>query len=118
MDHIVKSANDRKFVEAAYGFYLSDEQNALDIAAYCWEHETENLLLNHSNLPDEFFNLRTGLAGAVLQKFSNYRIRAAAVVDPGKISGRFSELVRELNRGSFFRVFESRAEAESWLLGI
>ena len=118
MDHIVKSGNNRKFVEAAAGFHLSDEQEALDIAAYCWEKETENLLLNHANLPDKFFNLRTGLAGAVLQKFSNYRIRAAAVVDPVKISGKFSELVRELNRGGSFRVFENREEAESWLLGI
>jgi PadR family transcriptional regulator, regulatory protein AphA len=116
MEHSVKSISGKKFVEAAIGFRLSGEQDALDIAAYCWENETENLLLNHGNLPDEFFNLRTGLAGAALQKFSNYRIKAAAVVDPLKIKGRFNDLVRELNRGGYFRVFEKRTDAESWLL--
>jgi len=118
MEHSVRSVNDRKFVEAATGFNLSGEQDALDIAAFCWENDTENLLLDHSNLPDEFFNLRTGLAGSVLQKFSNYRIRAAAVVDPSKIHGRFVDLARELNRGSYFRIFENINDAETWLLGV
>jgi len=118
MDHKVKGDGERKYVEAATGYLLSDEQEALDLAAFCWEHETQYLLLNHSNLPEAFFNLRTGLAGAVLQKFSNYRIRVAAVFEPEKISGRFSELVTELNRGRDFRVFAGKPEAEKWLLQI
>ena len=116
MDHRVKGTGDRKYVEAAPDYMISDEQEALDLAAFCWEQETQFLLISHSNLTDDFYNLRTGLAGSVLQKFANYRIRAAAVIDPLKVSGRFGELVNELNRGRDFRVFAEKDEAEKWLL--
>ena len=116
MEHKVVVNGNMKYVEAGSDFIISEEQDAVDIAAFCWENETENLLLVHENLNNSFFDLKSGLAGAVLQKFSNYRIRAAAVIDEVKISGRFSELTWELNRGNSFRIFDNRDEAVSWLL--
>ena len=116
MNHLVKGTDGSRYVEASGGHIIYSEQEALDLAAFCWEQETQCLLINHENLTDDFFNLRSGLAGAILQKFSNYRIRAAAVIDPVKVSGRFRELVSELNRGRDFRVFEKKEEAERWLL--
>lgn len=95
---------------------LSSEQDALELVAACGEYNTDRVMLHASNLTDDFYQLRTGLAGAVLQKFANYRIRAAAVLTPELVNqGRFKEMVLEANRGNQFRVFYDRESAEAWL---
>ena len=57
--------------------------------------DSGGLLIDESQLGPDFFDLRTGLAGEVLQKFTNYRVRLAIVIaDAQAYGGRFSELVR------------------------
>lgn len=104
------------FIECARRFIIDNEQKALEIVACCGEHETNKLLVHSDSLPSEFYNLRTGLAGSVLLKFSNYRIILAAVITPKRIgTGHFYEMVLETNRGHEFRVFTNRDEAATWL---
>jgi len=68
-------------------------------------------------LPEDFFNLRTGLAGSVLQKFSNYGLKVALVMaDQQRVKGKFREFITEANRGNSFKVFSSKEEAENWIL--
>lgn len=97
---------------------LQSESDALDLVALSMEHGCGRILLDAGALPAEFFRLRTGLAGAILQKFVNYHLRVAAVL-PHVLSsqGRFGEMVGESNRGSHFRVFEDRSGALDWLAG-
>jgi hypothetical protein len=96
---------------------VKSEAEALDLIAACGEHHTHRLLLHAASLPEDFYNLRSGLAGAVLQKFSNYRLRVAAIIpDEQAAQGRFGEMVLEANRGSQFRVFAEPLAAEDWLM--
>ncbi|MGE5370749.1 MAG: DUF4180 domain-containing protein [Solirubrobacterales bacterium] len=96
---------------------LVSTQYALDLVAACGEHDTQRLLIHAENLPPAFFDLKTKLAGEVLQKFVNYQIRAAAVVPPESLAkGRFREFALEANRGRQFRFFEKRQEAIDWLV--
>jgi PadR family transcriptional regulator, regulatory protein AphA len=98
------------------GALLDSEQAALDLIVSCGEANTFLLLLHAENLPEDFYNLRTGLAGNVLQKFVNYHIRVAAVLTPELANqGRFGEMVQEANRGNQFHVFYEHASAEHWL---
>ncbi|MFZ3079641.1 MAG: DUF4180 domain-containing protein [Bellilinea sp.] len=91
---------------------IANERDALDLAALCGEHLTERLLLDGDCLHPDFFDLKTGLAGAVLLKLSNYYIRTAVVLLPERVgSGRFAEFVHETNTGNQFRVFLGVAEA-------
>jgi hypothetical protein len=84
--------------------------------AGCLETGARSLLLDENALPAEFFDLSTGLAGALLQKLANYGIRLAAVVpDPSAHSPRFQELAREASTGSMFRFFRTRQQAIDWL---
>jgi hypothetical protein len=103
----------------ADGGRLIGEQDALELVGACGEAHTQRLLLAENCLSEEFYNLRSGLAGQVLLKFSNYRIVAAAVI-PEEISsqGRFGEFVMETNRGRQFRVFPTREAALAWLLTV
>lgn len=95
---------------------LNSEAKALELVAACGEAGTNRLLLEAGCLPESFFELRSGLAGQVLLKFSNYHLKVAAVADPKLVgNGRFAEFARETNRGHAFGVFPSRPEAEDWL---
>jgi len=76
----------------------------------------EGLLLTADDLGPEFFNLRSGLAGELLQKFSNYRLRVAIVLpEPDAYGKRFGELVKEHTTHGLIRFFLSGDEAKAWL---
>lgn len=106
------------YLECLPGEVLASEREALELVAACGENGTDRLMLHAGNLTEDFYRLRTGLAGEILQKFGNYRIRVAAVLTPELVNqGRFREMVLEANRGNEFRVFYNREAAERWLTG-
>jgi len=74
------------------------------------------LIVTEANLCPEFFNLRTGFAGEVLQKFVNYGAKLAIVIaDPRAHGDRFGELVHEHQSHPHVRFFKSEADAAAWL---
>lgn len=78
--------------------------------------ERGGLVLDEAALSPEFFDLRTGFAGEVLQKFTNYRTRLAVIVpDPSIHGGRFADLVHEHRTHSAVRFFSSDKLARQWL---
>ncbi len=97
---------------------IQNEQDGLDLISYCMSHGTNLLLIQGDRLSDDFLRLRTGIAGAILQKFTLYNIRAVVVIEKEKIHGKFNELISESNQGNMFRVYSSFEEAENWLLGM
>ena len=83
----------------------------------CLESGNEALLFAADALPESFFDLRTGVAGEVVQRLVNYGLRMAAVVpDPAAHGERFTEFAREAARGRGpFRFFADRDAALDWL---
>jgi hypothetical protein len=75
-------------------------------------------LLYAENLTEHFFDLSSGEAGAILQKFRNYYIRVAVVLpeDKSQLSSKFREMAAEENRSNDIRFFENRDSAEAWLI--
>jgi len=74
------------------------------------------LLLEEKQFNPDFFDLRTGLAGELFQKFTNYRARLAIVIaDESAYGGRFSELVYEHRAHKQVRFFTSAQLARQWL---
>ena len=74
------------------------------------------LILTEDDLGLEFFDLRSGFAGELLQKFVNYKIRVAIVVgDPTAYGERFVELAYEHRSHNMIRFVSSVGEARSWL---
>jgi len=91
--------------------------NAADIGtALAHGMERGGLLVYESQLGPAFFDLTTGLAGELFQKFTNYRVRLAVVVADPKIHGsRFSELAFEHRAHNAVRFFASGQSARQWL---
>lgn len=112
------SVNDSIIIECFPGEgTINSEADALDLVAACGEFRTPFLLLHDGVLPEAFFQLFTRLAGSILLKFSNYRLKVASVISPENIHrGKFEEFVLETNRGSDFRTFPNTDAATDWLL--
>ncbi|MCT2194773.1 DUF4180 domain-containing protein [Paenibacillus sp. p3-SID1389] len=95
---------------------ITTGQDAIRLIEACIEHNAGRLIVYAEALSEDFFNLRTGLAGEILQKFVNFSLRTALVVADGSlIKGRMKDLLAESHRGNTLRVFASQAEAENWL---
>jgi len=109
---------DRQYVECLPDDQLMNtEADVLDLVAACGEHGCDRLMIHACNLPQTFYDLKTGLVGVMFLKFSNYRIKCAAVLTPELVgNGRFAEMVWEENRGRQFHVFYDRDSAEKWLV--
>ena len=97
---------------------ISTDRDASDLIAACHEYGSNRLLLRQAALSPVFFDLESGLAGLLLQKLTNYRIRAVLVASDDSVyrGTRFAELQTETNRGDQFGIFSDRAAAEAWLL--
>ena len=119
MEPILQTSNRNPYLECQPGsLRIASERDALDLVGLCGEHQVHNVLIAGECLDEAFFDLKSGLAGAALLKWSNYSIRVAVILAPERIgSGRFSEFVKETNRGNQFRVFSEKESAVKWLAG-
>lgn len=92
---------------------IRNVQDALDVmVTVFYNHECEKIVLSKSALTEEFFDLKTRLAGDILQKYMNYRVRLAIV---GNFSGYTSKSLRdfmyESNQGKQVFFLEDQEEA-------
>ncbi len=80
---------------------LRDAQSALDfMMTLQYETGCSRIALNKEAVIEEFFTLRTGLAGEMLQKFVNYRVKLALYGDfSGYTSKPLRDFIEECNRG-------------------
>ena len=96
------------------GVVIHSAQDALDLLANAGYQGASGILMQDSQLAPAFFNLRSGLAGEVLQKFSTYDMRLAIVGDfTAYDSQALREFIRESNRVG--RISFVGTEAEAYL---
>jgi len=118
MNYRVVDKYNRKYIRLnPDGCHLRTETDALELLSACAENGTNLLLIPGERLSDDFFRLSTGIAGAILQKFATYGVKAAIVLDINSSKGRFREFLVESSRGNLFRAYAGFDEAETWLLG-
>ena len=101
-EQVVERAGVPVLVVGADGPVISGTQDALDVIGSAFSR-ADVVAIPVSRLAEQFFQLRTGLAGEIMQKFTNYRIRLAVVGDISAqvaASSALRDLVFESNRGS------------------
>jgi hypothetical protein len=85
-------------------------------AALAASIENGGLLLDETQLGENFFDLRTGFAAEMLQRFTSYRAKLAVVVrDAGAYGSRFGELTYEHRTHGCVRFFDTPQHARQWL---
>lgn len=90
------------FLCPADGPPLRDGGDALEVIGAALGADAELVVLPVRRLTDDFFALRTGVAGEIAQKFVNYRLRLAVLGDISRhlaASSALRDFVRESNRG-------------------
>lgn len=80
---------------------IQNSQDALDMMATATYEGSQHLIWHEHQLNPEFFDLKTGLAGEILQKVSNYKIKLAIVANTKKFQRHsLNAFVIECNRGN------------------
>lgn len=79
---------------------IRDVQDALDLMADCDYKGARSIIIGKENITPDFFNLKTGLAGEILQKFSTYNVRLAIIGDFSEYDSKsLRDFIYESNKG-------------------
>ena len=97
---------------------LTDAQSALELAmAARHAAGADQLLVDKAAVAGDFFILSTGLAGEILEKFIQYRIKMAVYGDFSCYTSKpLRDFIYESNHGSDFFFVPEREEALRLLL--
>ncbi|WP_433044378.1 DUF4180 domain-containing protein [Dactylosporangium sp. CS-033363] len=102
MDQVEEIGGVRALVLAGDGPRYGAELAATDLVGDAFGHDVDLVVVPAGRLADDFWVLRTGVAGEILQKLVNYRLRLAVLGDIAAqvaASDALRDLVRESNRG-------------------
>lgn len=92
---------------------ICDSQSALDfIMSVSYNTGCNKIILNKAALSEEFFKLKTGIAGEVLQKFINYHVKIAFIGDFSIYSSKsLKDFIYESNKGKDIFFLNNESEA-------
>jgi hypothetical protein len=95
--HII---NDQVIAELkSKSIVIQNVNDALDLLANANAHESNKIIVSKDNITQNFFDLKTRLAGDILQKFVNYDFHLAIVGDFTQTSSRsLRDFIYESNR--------------------
>lgn len=107
------SLNNIKIAEViAEGIVIHTAEDGLELLGNLYYQGFDKLLLHEKNLNANFFDLKTGIAGEILQKFSNYRMGLAIVGDFSKYTGKaIRDFMFESNKTGHVYFVTSSSEA-------
>ncbi|MPR36164.1 DUF4180 domain-containing protein [Salmonirosea aquatica] len=79
---------------------IKTAEDGLDLLGNLYYQGFDGIILYEKNIVPEFFDLKNGMAGEILQKFSNYRVRLAIVGDFTAHTGNsIRDFMYESNKG-------------------
>lgn len=96
---------------------INSTEDGLDLLGNLYYQEFNRIIIYEKNITPDFFELKNGMAGEILQKFSNYRVRLAIIGDFKKYTGKsINDFIYESNKGKQINFVTSRVEAMNALL--
>jgi hypothetical protein len=101
---------------SAEGFIIEKEEDGLDLLGNVYYQGFDRIIIHTENITPAFFDLKNKMAGEILQKFSNYRVRLAIVGDFSAYTGKsITDFMYESNNGKLINFLGSVEEALSKL---
>ena len=113
MDIKVHELNGKKIAEVIpSGILIATAEDGVDLLGNLYYQDVDRVILHAENITPEFFDLKTGTAGEILQKFSNYRVRLAIVGDFSDYTSKsIRDFIFESNKGGHINFVGSVDEA-------
>ena len=105
--------NDTKVAELiSNDLIITSIQDGLDLLGDLYYQGFDKTIIQRKNITADFFNLKSGIAGEILQKFANYRVRLAIVGDFSQYSGQsINDFIFESNKKGLINFVKSTSEA-------
>jgi hypothetical protein len=102
MDIILHETSAGKIAEInSDNVVLKDTDDSLNLIYESGAVDSGKIILYKNHVTPEFFDLRTKLAGEILQKFSNYRLQLAIIGDFSEYNSKsLNDFIHECNRGN------------------
>ncbi|MED1794733.1 DUF4180 domain-containing protein [Brevibacillus nitrificans] len=121
MEIRVDQRNDSKVaVVVSEEIVIQNVQDALDLMVSVQYNEgCDKIILKKEQIVDDFFELKTKLAGEILQKYTNYQVKLAIVGEFGSYNSKsLSDFIYESNKGKRFWFLPTETEALDALHGV
>lgn len=108
---------DTKIAEVISSDYiLTTIEDGLNLLGNLYYEGFDGIIIYEKNITPDFFDLKNGIAGEVLQKFSNYRVRLAIVGDFSHYNSRsIKDFIYESNKGKQVAFVSTLSEAKNVL---
>lgn len=91
---------------------ISNAEDGLELLGNIYYQDFDKLVLHAKNISPVFFDLKNGIAGEILQKFSNYRIQLFIVGDFTIYSSKsFNDFMYESNKAKHINFVKTLEEA-------
>jgi hypothetical protein len=91
---------------------INNTEDGLDLLGNLYYQDFDKIIIYDKNITPDFFDLKSGIAGEILQKFSNYRVRLAIVGDFSKYTSKsVNDFIYESNKGKQINFVSSQLEA-------
>ncbi|KOY86796.1 alpha/beta hydrolase [bacterium 336/3] len=101
--------NETKIAEiVSESMIIATTEDGLDVLASLYFQGFDKIIIHQNNITPDFFDLKTGIAGEILQKFSNYRVQLAIIGDFSQyISKSLKDFIFESNKQGHIIFVES-----------
>ncbi len=108
--HII---NDIKIAEIQSELIIiNNHQDGLDLLGNLYYQGFDKIIIHQKNITPNFFDLKNGMAGEILQKFSNYRVRLAILGDFTQFtSNSIKDFIYESNKKGHVNFVSTLSEA-------
>ncbi|WP_160715965.1 DUF4180 domain-containing protein [Chitinophaga solisilvae] len=115
MEIITHQNGNNRIAEVTSGkILIRQADDALQLFMDLYYQDFNGIILHEHNITPEFFDLKTGLAGEVLQKCSTYQVRLAIVGDFSGYPGKsLRDFIYESNKGRLVNFLDTVEAAVS-----
>jgi len=97
---------------------INKNEDGLDLLGNLYYQGFDKIVMHEKAITPDFFDLKTGMAGEILQKFSTYRVRLAIVGDFSKYNSKsLNHFIYESNKSKQINFVASTTEALEILSG-
>lgn len=91
---------------------IKNASDGLDLLGNMYYQGFDKIIIYEININNDFFDLKNGIAGEILQKFSNYRIKLAIIGDFTSYSSKsLNDFMLESNKFGHINFVRTLSEA-------
>ena len=100
---------------SANDMLLTVPEDANDLLGNAYYQGFDGMIISADKISPRFFDLKTRLAGEILQKFSTFQMRLAIVGDFSTFTSEsLKSFIYESNRGNLIHFSPTTADAVAW----